>query len=204
MRVLAQIWNRNKPSLKQAMKEASVDKLSIIVTTESASVLKEKDTFLADTSLVKRTVPFKFEFILNEHDIQQDSGNPRDNIPEHNLDVVLEENNADKVMLSMISSLQLQLLARYSIGNCCSNFHRIIFELLDGGCGAAYESGPECLQTNPNPEFRICCVWDTSNECKAKNVREKIDEKWAAAKRKRMQERNRRKREKQLNMVKGE
>ena len=204
MRVLVQIWNRNKSSLTQAMKDASVDKLSIILTTESASVLEEKDEFMADAGLVKKTVPFPFEFVVNEFDIQQDGGNPRDNLPEHNLEVELKENNADQVMLSMMSSLQLQLLARYSIGNCCSNFHRVLFELLDGGCGAAYQSGPECLQQNEDPEFRICCVWDSSEECKAKNVQEKIAKKWKAVKQKRMQERQRRKRERQRSMVKGE
>lgn len=204
MRVLVQIWNRNKASLTQAMKAASVDKLSIVLTTESAIVLEEKDEFMADAILVKKTVPFPFEYIVNEFDTQQDNGNPRNNIPEHNLDVELAENNADQVMLSMMSSLQLQLLARYSIGNCCSNFHRILFELLDGGCGAAYQSSPECLQTNEDPEFRICCIWDDSEECKAKNVRENIDTKWKAAKQKRMQERYRRNMERQGSMIKGE
>jgi hypothetical protein len=192
------------------MKEASLDKLSIVLTTESDSVMQEKDEFMKNKTLVNK-VPFKFDFITNDFDIRQDSGNPQYNIPEHNLDVVLEENNADEVMLSMISSLQIQLLARYSIGNCCSNFHRILFELLDGGCGAAYQSGPECLQTNEDPEFRICCVWDNSEECKAKKVRENIEQKWKAVKHNRKQERRKRKQQKEVNdkvkaskiMVKG-
>ena len=192
MRVVVQQWNRYKVALTQAMKDASLDKVSIVLTTESASVLEEKDAFMANTSLVKKIVPFPFEFVINEFDIQQDSGNPKFNIPEHNLDMELEENNADQVMLSMISSLQLQLLTRYTIGNCCSNFHRLLFEMLDGGCGAAYQISLECLQENENPEFRICCVWDNSPECQKRNVREIIGQKYKDVKKKRMQERLRR------------
>lgn len=204
MRVLKQIWNRHKSNLTQAMQDASLDKLDIVLTTESASVMEEKDAFMADAQHVKKLIPFDFEFITNEFDIKQDSGNPQNNRPEHNLELKEGENNADQVMLSMVSSLQAQLLARYSIGNCCSNFHRILFELLDGGCGAAYQSGPECLQKNEDPEFRICCLWDNSEECKAKNVKEKIEKKWKAVKRKRMQERQRQKQARQQSMVKGE
>jgi len=200
MRVMAQIWNKHKTNLTLAMNEASVDKISIILTTESDSVLKEKDAFMADVDRVRQLVPFPFEFVLNNFDIHQDTGNPLDNVPEHNLDVVLEENNADQVMLSMVSSLQLQLLARHSRGNCCSNFHRLLFELLDGGCGASYERGLECLNYNEDPELRICCLWDQTEECKAKKVKETIEEKWKEVRQKRMRERQRRRREEQQNM----
>ena len=195
MRVMVQIWNRHQQNITMAMKQAAVDKVSIVLTTESASVLQDKDDFLANTSHVQKIIPFDFEFIMNDFDIQQDSGNPQNNLPEHNLDQVLDENKADQVMLSMISSLQLQLLSRYAIGNCCSNFHRLLFELMDAGCGAPYDRFAECLQWNQEAEFRICCLWDQSDECKAKNVKATIEQKWKSVRRKRMQERLRRRQE---------
>ena len=204
MRIMTQQWQRHKIALTQAMKDASVKQVSIVLTTESASVLKEKDAFMENKSLVEKIAPFPFEFVINEFDIQQDSGNPKFNIPEHNLDTELKENNADEVMLSMVSSLQLQLLTRYTIGNCCSNFHRLLFELLDGGCGAAYQISLECLQENENPDFRICCVWDNSPECQKRNVREIIGEKYKAVKKKRMQERARRMRVQAATQQEGE
>lgn len=192
MRAVVQQWQRNRAALTKVMKDASITKVSIVLTTESASVLEEKDAFMANASLVKMIVPFPFEFVVNEFDIQQDSGNPKMNIPEHNLDVELKENSADQVMLSMVSSLQLQLLTKYTIGNCCSNFHRLLFELLDGGCGAAYQISLECLQENEDPDLRLCCVWDNSPECQKRNVKEVIGQKYKAVKKQRMQERARR------------
>lgn len=189
MRVLTQIWNRNKDSITQKMKELQVDKLNIILTTESEAVIHEKDAFMANETL-RNKVPFPFRFITNDYDVQQDNGNPHQNLEDAfdylGLSHTAKPVDADEVMLSMMSSLKAQMMARYSIGNCCSNFHRILFELIDGGCGAAYQSEPECLQTNENPEFRICCVWDNSEECKAKGVGERISLNIAKVKKRKM------------------
>jgi hypothetical protein len=65
--------------------------------------------------------------------------------------------SADEAMLSAMSSLQLQLAARVSIGNCCSNFHRMLQDYLSEGCGAASDSYFHCLQEDDDPEHRVCC-----------------------------------------------
>lgn len=71
----------------------------------------------------------------------------------------------DANMLSSMSSLKAQLLPRLSIGNCCSNFHTLLSDLLVEGCGAASENTFLCLNENPNPLLRICCGWHM--DCKA-------------------------------------
>ena len=77
---------------------------------------------------------------------------------------------ADDVMLSTMTSLKMQLMTESTVGNCCSNFHKVMLEFLQNGCGAAKRNHFECLQDNENPEFRVCCEWSTSPECKQKQA----------------------------------
>lgn len=62
-------------------------------------------------------------------------------------------------MLSSMSSLKAQLMPRLSIGNCCSNFHAMLNDLLMEGCGAATENTFKCLQEYDDPILRVCCGW---------------------------------------------
>jgi hypothetical protein len=71
----------------------------------------------------------------------------------------------DDIMLSAISSLKLQLHARHTVGNCCSNFHLLLFDFLEEGCGPAKDQNVECLQDNEAPEYRLCCLWSKTDEC---------------------------------------
>jgi hypothetical protein len=66
---------------------------------------------------------------------------------------------ADEIMLSAVSSLKFQLLPRMTLGNCCSNFHVLLADLLAVGCGAAQENTFRCMQENEDPRLRICCGW---------------------------------------------
>jgi len=76
-------------------------------------------------------------------------------------------------MLSSISSLKLQLMARVSIGNCCSNFHAMLSDLMLAGCGAASDNKFMCLQEYDDPLLRVCCGWH--KQCIA-NKKKLIDE----------------------------
>lgn len=67
-------------------------------------------------------------------------------------------------MLSAMSSLKAQLLPRISIGNCCSNFHVLLNDLLSEGCGAASDNKFLCLQEYDDPALRVCCGWHS--DCK--------------------------------------
>jgi hypothetical protein len=86
--------------------------------------------------------------------------------------------DADAVMLSAVSSLKAQLMANVVIGNCCSNFHQLLRELIEQGCGGAGVGGGHvgsttfyCLQDHPNPDYRLCCSWDKSSRCMEKRQR---------------------------------
>lgn len=133
---------------------------SIIVTTESQKVLREMNEFASNTTL-QSSVPFPFRLVTNHHDVAQDTGYLED-IADH------PTLTADAAMLSAVSSLKVQLSTRVTVGNCCSNFHLLLADLLSEGCGAVPDSTFQCLQDHPDPEFRICCAWDKSPECHAR------------------------------------
>jgi hypothetical protein len=123
---------------------------NILLTSESSSVFDDQKFFMANRTL-REGLPFSPRFITNSADVHQGSGNPRAALKQHS---TVSPND---VMLSAISSLKTQLMARYTVGNCCSNFHNILFDFLRGGCGIAHDGQAECMQKNDNPEFHLCC-----------------------------------------------
>jgi hypothetical protein len=170
---------------------------TIIVTTESPSVLQEQEAFEAKHDL-QRDFAFSFRIINNRYDVTQGTGFVLDALGATAQAPVLENNrhaentttakttnsianiviDADAIMLSAVSSLKAQLMANVVIGNCCSNFHQLLRELFEQGCGGRVghrhssissrtSSGGTfyCLQDHPNPEYRLCCSWDKSSRC---------------------------------------
>ena len=133
---------------------------SIIVTSESAQVQEEQQLYLKGDSVNESPMPF--QFVNNDFDLHQGTGNPEM--------MTSRVTNAthDEFMLSAISSLKLQLHARYTVGNCCSNFHLLLFDFLEEGCGPAKDQKAECMQENEDPEFRLCCRWSKTEECDRK------------------------------------
>ena len=139
---------------------------------------------------------FQPQFINNRHDITQGPGNPEkmqrmifrrsQNSNSGNTNkssTAATPISMDDVMLSTISSLKLQLLCYYTIGNCCSNFHLLLFDYLRDGCGGdtATTGSPtrssqitECLQENQDPRYRLCCKWSTAEECRKKKKQNKV------------------------------
>ena len=101
--------------------------------------------------------------IANDKDVAQGTGNPK----EYNK-MTLRNVSADDIMLSTMTSLNMQLMAAHTVGNCCSNFHKLMIEFLSHGCGAAPRNKFDCLQDNENPEFRLCCQWSRNKECKVR------------------------------------
>lgn len=149
MKVIAVVWE------KAQINRSAV--ANIILTTESKRVMEDMKRFEATS---KETLPFSYRFITNSHDVLQGTG-----FPDHYGANV----TADDVMLSSVASLKLQLLAKTSVGNCCSNFHGLLFHFLRGGCGAARgNEATICLQQLEDPELRVCCAWDKSETCFSK------------------------------------
>lgn len=145
MRVASKMWTRHGPNTAIGNINVDVDP-SIVFTTESTAMQEEQRLFSTNTSARSRYPAFRF--VTNSHDVTPDSGRFRD---------VAKNVSADEAMLSAFSSLQLQLTARVSIGNCCSNFHRMLQDYLSEGCGAASDSYFHCLQEDDDPELRVCC-----------------------------------------------
>ena len=73
---------------------------------------------------------FKPDWITNTNDIRHGTGNFCGQ------DVRRKRNKGGGIILSALSgALKIQMRAAYSVGNCCPNFHQIIFNMLRGGCG---------------------------------------------------------------------
>lgn len=144
---------QNKTTSRQIAEE---EIRNIILTSESKEMLQARHRYNTDEN-------FLFTLVANDKDVAQGTGNPKeyDKMNARNI-------TADDIMLSTMTSLNMQLMAAYTVGNCCSNFHKLMLEFLSRGCGAAPRNKFECLQENKNPEFRLCCQWSSNQECKDK------------------------------------
>lgn len=144
----------------QTLNVSSNHDLHIVITTESKEIREE-------IRLLQRTSGTGFApiLVMNQFDITQDTGyfEPSTN----NNDATADE-HADAAILSAMSSLKLQLLPKFTLGNCCSSFHLMLKDILSEGCGAHHDNVFQCLQTHGNPQFRTCCSWDKSPECVAR------------------------------------
>ena len=148
----------------QANKRQSDPDPTIVFTTESKLILAEQVAFV---SSFERQTQFqnKFHFVANTKDLAPDTGRPKKESP---------LGDADEIMLSAISSLMFQLKPRYSIGNCCSNFHNLLADYLYSGCGSASSRTFVCLQDNPNPLLRVCCQYDRKCQTEKKAALEAL------------------------------
>ena len=179
MNLMDYTWDKQKSKLVGTSTGSQFHSLkpSIILTSESSSMHKAQEDFVNH-----RNHSLLFHFIKNEFDLQQGSGNPSNfwddpqsvvtslsvQKPQEKQRNHTTTTTMDDIMLSSISSLQVQLHARYTVGNCCSNFHSLLFDFIKGGCGVNHDHVAECLQDNELPEFRICCQWSKEEHCLTK------------------------------------
>jgi len=147
--------------------------VNIVVTSESRQIFRELQDYAARMSNYSSAEPlsdsdaFRARFVTNHRDIAQDTGYLEDVIgPRSNVSKSLI--TADEAMVSALSSLKAQLQTRVTIGNCCSNFHLLLKDLLDEGCGSAVENSFQCLQDHEDEAFRVCCAWDKSPRCQTR------------------------------------
>jgi hypothetical protein len=135
---------------------------SVVITTESQQVIHEQARYTLELKIdIKDRSTFPLHFITNPFDVAQDTGYFGGTISKSHY-------SANQIMLSSMSSMQLQLHARFTLGNCCSNFHLLLKDLISVGCGSHPFQSFQCLQDHPNPAYRICCSWDKSVECTAR------------------------------------
>lgn len=133
---------------------------NIIVTSEAVNIHNAMLQYQHD-GRHRRELPFSARFVSNHFDLRQGTGNPARTSANMSL---------DEVMLSAVSSLKAQLYSRYTLGNCCSNFHLLLFDFLRDGCGAARNQVAECMQDHEDPSFRLCCHWSNTEKCIAKRL----------------------------------
>jgi hypothetical protein len=150
------LGSQHGAATKQKASEHGV-KPSVIVTSESPEVDREQAKYLQGG--LEKNVSFPFQFVNNRFDLHQGTGDPE------MMKLGGTNGTLDDIMLSAISSLKLQLHARHTVGNCCSNFHLLLFDFLEEGCGPAKDQNVECLQDNEAPEYRLCCLWSKTDEC---------------------------------------
>jgi hypothetical protein len=115
----------------------------LIMTTEDESLFKQRLLF-------NEASQFPLDFVVNEQDSLQGSGNAK----------VFGE-NADNIMISSLIALQMQFHAGHVYGNCCSNFHLMLFDFLREGCGLTTQT--TCLQETK--DYNVCCQWTRTEEC---------------------------------------
>jgi hypothetical protein len=162
----SELWMEHQKHNNQSAHETRWT--NVVVTSESKEVVQkisERD-FSAKTTLENNLFDH-VRLITNPHDITQDTGYFGDIHSE------ISGFSRDEAMISAMSSLKAQLSTRVALGNCCSNFHLLMKDLFDIGCGAFDEQNSfQCLQDHKNPDFRVCCSWDQSEQCIARRSRQ--------------------------------
>ena len=144
MRLAKETWESS------AVATSGIKRGSLIMTTEDEDVFRERVLYNA-------TSGFPLDFIVNENDSLQGSGN-----------VKVFGLNADEIMLSSLIAIRMQLNAGRVFGNCCSNFHMMLFDFVREGCGLTSEA--ICLQETE--DYKVCCSWDKHDgECEQENTK---------------------------------
>ena len=169
MEVVSQYWRDY-----QKLSGTTVDPV-VVFTTEATSMVAEQQAFVANETL-QATYPYRFTFIANTKDVTPDTGFISEATGDSSRSIT-----ADEAMLSSISSLKLQLHGRVTAGNCCSNFHILLGDLLMEGCGAAQENTFICLQENENPALQVCCGWHKDCQERKKAYFEEVEKNRTAA-----------------------
>jgi hypothetical protein len=119
---------------------------SIILTTEDNTIFQRRLAYNSSTG-------FALDFVVNEKDTFQGTGDTR-----------AFKKDADAIMISSLVSIRMQMYAGKKVyGNCCSNFHNLIFDFLLSGCGMAKEA--TCLQETKDYK-NVCCRWSENDECR--------------------------------------
>ena len=174
MTLMGRIWMNGQDEMLSYTSGANETQLTgpsnatIIVTSESQEIAAEQKKY--ESEGIGRHLPFAFQIVNNRYDRMQGTGDP--NRMKHH--IKNENFTIDDIMLSSVSSLKLQMLARHSVGNCCSNFHLLLFDFLRDGCGASKFQTSECLQDNSDPDYRLCCHWSKTDECIAKRQQDNL------------------------------
>ena len=122
---------------------------NILVTSEEEKMINATYAVAANETLLRK-LPFEPRLITNTNDVRQANGNT-------GRFILPQGAQADDITMSILSTLKLQMNAAHTIGNCCSNFHQLIFHFLRGGCGVEHDNKGLCLQDRNESIYQLCC-----------------------------------------------
>lgn len=132
--------------LKWHQHGSQVKKGTILLTSEDPNLAALRLAYAKNNS-------FPLDFVVNEMDRPQGHGAPPDYV------------DADAVMMGSLAVMKLQMQANVLVLNCCSQFHSMLRDLVQEGCGADPELHWECLNEIDDPRFRICCGHTKQGVC---------------------------------------
>ena len=118
---------------------------SLIMTTEDKILFEKRLLYTKESG-------FPLDFVVNDKDPLQGSGLAKG-----------YGESADRIMISSLLAIQMQLRAGSIYGNCCSNFHLMLFDFAKEGCGLTEKA--TCLQETKC--YKVCCSWRNDEGCDA-------------------------------------
>ena len=200
IQLMQSIWDKNENNLLNVRRDIATSSnieehllnTSIILTSESSEIFQAQQNMIIQDQQQQQQqsnnrssdnlLSFPYKFVTNKYDVLQNTGDPaRLNLT----DASGITSSKEDILLSALTSLKMQFYAKYTIGNCCSNYHLLLFDFLKDGCGAATAStsttttgdgrhgGDDqhvatCMQDHDDERFRICCGWTKTEKCLAK------------------------------------
>jgi hypothetical protein len=142
MHLMDEIWKENGMSSANGTAH-------ILITSEMPDIMEKAHAFSTNETYLSK-ISFKPDWITNTNDVRQGTGNLGKGVRRNG-------NKGGGIILSALSALKIQMRAAYSVGNCCSNFHHIIFNMLRGGCGMQPTNRGQCLQKRKESIFQLNC-----------------------------------------------
>jgi len=137
---------------------------NIILTSESSDIMEAQKAFQEEYSRSPNNMLYPYKFVTNRFDVLPNTGNPTK--------LSSKYGNKEEILLSAFTSLKMQFFAKYTVGNCCSNHHLLLFDFLTEGCGAGdIDHVANCMQDHEDARFRICCGWTKTEDCVAKRLK---------------------------------
>lgn len=140
MQLAKETW---ETTTKNGTTIASGKRGTLIMTTEDKALFEKRLFYNKESG-------FPLDIVVNDKDPLQGSG----------LAKTFGE-SADRIMISSLLALQMQLRSGYLYGNCCSNFHLMLFDFAKEGCGLTMKA--TCLQETK--DYRVCCGWRNDEGC---------------------------------------
>lgn len=122
---------------------------NILVTSEEEKMINATYAVAANETLLRK-IPFEPRLITNTNDVRQANGNT-------GRFILPQGAQADDITMSILSTIKLQMNAAHTIGNCCSNFHQLIFHFLRGDCVVEHDNKGLYLQHRNDTIYQLCC-----------------------------------------------